>query len=204
MKVYTLRENYDRFIEEYEYDAYSIPFEGEEELGSNVMGISEVELPKIIYCTADFRFLPHKTDYPRVDFNAPVFSKKMLEVFLELGEIQFRSVPVIMVDDSYLDDPFKGDGTLKDVVNWIEYLLVQLTEYTNVFDYGKSEFDECIVFPGDVGVVHKLVLKEPKGGFPPIFKVEECEEYIFISFEAKKALEKAGVKGCEFEPVEVS
>ncbi|MDX8363389.1 imm11 family protein [Cytobacillus sp. IB215316] len=205
MEVYILDRNYyDRLIDEYEYDAYSDhPFEGESTFATDIMGPWEIELPKIIYCRADFRFI-HNTDYPCVDIcTDSVFSKKIFDVILNLSELNYRSVPVIMVDDTYPDDPLREDGTLKDEVKREEYVAVQLMDSVNAFDHDNSEYDNSHIFPGEVGNIHKLVLKEPEGGFPSIFRIKE-QGHMFVSSQAKEALVKAGIKGCEFKPVEVS
>lgn len=53
-------------------------------------------------------------------------------------------------------------------------------------------------------LVSKYVFKEPKDGFPPLFRVFEKPSSIFISEEAKKVLEANNIKGCIFEEVEVT
>jgi hypothetical protein len=49
-----------------------------------------------------------------------------------------------------------------------------------------------------------MKLKKPINGFPPLFRLDESRSKLFISEEAKRALELSDIKGCIFEPIEVS
>ncbi len=187
-----------------DYDAYCLPFKGNNLIGAHMMGINDFEKPERIYFVADFESIP-EYDFPSTDMTFPVMSKRMLKALLDVGNFRHQTIPVTMVDDSYLDDQFDSKGRLKpDVPYNDDYIAVQLKEYANVFDYKKSLYEKDLVFPDEVGIVHRLVLMEPPVGFTPIFRIKEVMKLLFINSEAKVFLEKMQIKGCIFEPVEVS
>lgn len=184
-------------------DAFCVKFEGDSVL-SGMIGTRNLELPEVLYFTADFGSIP-QYDYPLTDITAPVMSKRMLDVFKGISDFKHLSVPVMMLDYNYLDDQFDKAGNLKsDVPVNKDYMAVQLKEYTKAFDYENSKYEMDLAFPEDVGTIEKLVLKEPESGFPPLFRLEESKRHLIVNQEAREALEKNGIVGCVFEPVEVS
>lgn len=182
-----------------EKDAFHVPFDGSEGIGSDMLGISQVDLPSPVFFQAGFDTIP-RIDFPVTDLNVLVFSKRMLNTLLDVGPLNYHATPAVMFDYTYLGERFKSPGQLKDDVpaNY-DYSIIQLLEFTEAFDYDKSEYEEDDVFPDEVGIIKKLVLKEPDGGFPPIFKMKECMRYTFVTGKAKEALIKNGIQGCVFE-----
>ena len=58
--------------------------------------------------------------------------------------------------------------------------------------------------PSKPGHIEKIVLKASNHNVSPVFRISESPATLFISHQAKMALEKAGVIGCVFEKVEIS
>ena len=54
------------------------------------------------------------------------------------------------------------------------------------------------------GRITKLVLKEPKEGFPEIFRIREKASELFVLEIFKNKIEESSIKGCFFEEVEVA
>lgn len=160
----------------------------------------EISLPKTIYFQANLDLIP-RYDYPLTDLRIPILSKKMLSTLINVKEFEFRSTPIVMIDFRYLDYPFDSKEQLKsDVQRNYDYVAIQIMEYSDCFDYKNSVFE---MFLSRVSYISKLVLKCPIEGFPPVFILKECP-FIFVSKDAKEALEANGIKGCVFEPVEVT
>lgn len=184
-----------------EKDAFHLPFKNDNEFGADIISTRLFDLPEQIYLQANFKLIP-KYDYPLTSLMVPILSNRMIEV-INLGEVNTRLIPVVMISDTYFDELFDSDNKLKpEVPVNTEYKIVQIMTYLKAFDYKNSEYEEDFILP--VGHINKLVLKNPKNGFPPIFRIEEKASEIFVSQKTKEALEAADIKGCVFEPVETS
>lgn len=187
-----------------DYDAYCNDFKGKEMIGINMMRIKNFNPPAVLYFTADFSSIP-SSDFPFIDLSFPVFSVRMFEILKSVRDFEYNVIPVTMLDDSYLEGQFDKNGTLKSDVPYNDnYLAVQFKSFENVFDYKNAKYQPDLVFPDDVGVIEKLVLKSPKDGFKSIFKIKEAMEYVFVSERAKQVLEDNNIKGCAFEEVETT
>jgi hypothetical protein len=187
-----------------DYDAFCIPYEGNEFLGANLMGTRLFDFPTPIYFLTDFRFI-EDWDCIDNDRGIPIISSKLLKALNEVGQFNHRSIPICMISDSYLKDRFDPSGNLKEEVpSNPNFCTLHLLEYTKVFDYQLSTFDADPDDETEVEYIDELVLKGPKNGFPPIFRIEEDLTLLFVSEEAKLKIESVGIRGCLFEEVRVS
>lgn len=187
-----------------DHDAYCLPFKGKDLFGAYMMGISSFEAPERLYFLADFLTIP-TWDFIDIDLTFPVLSNRMLETLTALGKFIYFTIPVTMIDDAYLDNPFNENGELKSGVPISNnYIALQLQEYADAFDYEKSVYRFDVVFPEDVGLIEKMILKEPPTGFTPLFKIKEAPQYLFVSETGKNELERNEIRGCCFEEIECS
>lgn len=206
MKVYTL-EVQNNEIQDLDYDAYALDFEGLGYLGARLMIPREFSCPNPMCFLTDFRFIAD-WDYIDNDQAIPILSDRFVQVLQSIGEFNHRVLPITMIDDSYLEHQFDENSNLKSEVGRNSaFCALHLLEYTDVFDFENSDF-ELDDYDDDsepeVGYIDELVLKEPENGFPPIFRIKEDLTLLFVSEEAKQAIEKEGLVGCIFEEVEVS
>ncbi len=203
VKVYTLNHDYEHSGDP-ERDAFHISFNGDDMISSFLLNPKYEELPDVIYFQANFNLIP-EYDYPLTDLNIPVFSRRMMDIILGIGGCKFKEVSVVMIDDTYFKDKFNSKGELlPEVPVEKEYLTFQLQERLEVFDYERSVYKMLKSQPDKPGIIKKMVLKEPSIGFPPLFRIKEKASVLFVSKEAKEALEAENIKGCVFEPVESS
>lgn len=170
----------------------------------NLLHVVKVQMPaELVFIGFDDLF--EYTDYPYLQNIRlwPVISIKMLDVLLSLSSFSYQAVPVIFekVDSLLLtsEEKIKAPPFLNH-----EFIILQLLEYLNAFDRDKSvytiEYDENLAGePVEFINIDKLVLKEPLNGFPSIFRVKEDKTSLYVSAEAKEALEKTGIKGLDFE-----
>lgn len=187
-----------------DYDAYCLPFKGKDIFGAHMMGINDFDYPDMIYFQADFLSIPFY-DFVSIDLTFHVMSKNMLEILTSIKGFKYTTIPVTMIDDSFLGNPFEKEGKLKpEVPINTNYGAIQLKEFSNVFDYQSSIYKADLVFPEEIGQIEKLVLKNPNFGFLPLFKIKEAPQHLFVSDEAKIELERKKIQGCLFEEVEVS
>jgi hypothetical protein len=157
----------------------------------------------------------HQTDYLYTDDSdlKPIISKRMLYVLRSVGEFPHKVISTRIYDYGFQDqgrNNHKGCTTpLAGEFNE-DYVSLQLLEHIDGISYDHSEFDlnpdpdnllPDLVLPSDI---LKLVLKEPVGGFPPIFRLDRAGKNVllFVSPAAKEALEEAGIKGLDFFPKE--
>jgi hypothetical protein len=153
-------------------------------------------------------FIPHlefdatfealaKTDYPDNSEQFSILSKRMLEILLSIRDFPHQTFPVIMVNrGTDLDGhPTNPDGTEENH----DYVLLHLTEHIDSFDWEQSEYEMNPKVANHADRLSKLVLKEPKDGYPPIFRMSPISDDVFISAEAREALEVAGIKGLKFQ-----
>ncbi|NMM50767.1 Imm43 family immunity protein [Marinigracilibium pacificum] len=200
-KVYKLNWGFNHSGDS-EKDAFHIPFKNNMEFSADMMSVREFELPERLYLQANFRIIEN-IDYPLTDLNIQIISKRILDIINELGGIKHRQVPITMIDDTFLDELFDKQGELKpNVPTNNDFVGIQLMEYTDVFDYDKSEYEEDFILP--VGHISKLILKKPKYGFPPIFKLKECSSEVFISEQTYNRMKNENIRGFDFEEIEVS
>jgi hypothetical protein len=229
-KFYKLNHNFDRFRdhedEAYE-DGYLEKFEGYNDLENAFFhcvtmalcgekGIAEYEpteegiwsvlkaqIPKEIKFTVDREWLS-MTDFPRLEDAHfwPIMSRNMVEVLLSIGDFPHQIIPVTFKD--YLGITIECD-----------YVILQLNKLSHLLDMDKSVYalEKTVLDPTKFMVrdIEKLVLKEPENGFPPMFRIKWSKVDLFVSAEAKTALEAEGVKGLSFsriasglEPMEAS
>lgn len=181
-------------------DITHIKFPGSQDLGSKMMGVKDTELPNILYFQANFRVIP-RIDYPIPDLSLFIVSGRMLDALKECGFFEYRSIPIVLIDDTYFGKIFNDNNELNTgfKIN-TDYLAIQLMRYTDAFDYEKSEYKSSRAFPDEVGVIKKLALKESEN-YPPVFKIKEKPSRIFITEQTKNNLVSRGIQGCEFKLV---
>jgi hypothetical protein len=227
-KFYELDCNFDRFGENEAFeDGYLEKFEGYDGLEYAFMGCASItlggdkgiaereptaegiwsvlkaQMPKEIKFTAEREYLS-MTDFPNLEDAHfwPIMSRKMVEILLSVRNFPHQIIPVTFRD--HLGIPIECD-----------YVILHLTQLLDLLDLDKSVYslDQSILDPSKLLVsdIQKIVLKEPKKGFPPIFRVKHAKLHLFVSTEAKTALEAAGIKGLSFsriaprlEPLEAS
>jgi hypothetical protein len=144
------------------------------------------------------------TDYPYIPEvrNWPIISRRMLDVLLSVGDFPHQVIPVVFKS---VDHPEYSDATrrAKTLIRNHDYIILHLLELSDVFDMERSEYntERGVADPERILLtdVHNVVLKEPEGGFPPIFRVKEYSLRWYVSAKAKQALEDAGIQGLDFD-----
>jgi hypothetical protein len=143
---------------------------------------------------------------PQLDFlrgspDWPIMSKRMLYVLHSMGDFPHKTIPMRIFDYSLEDkvsDYLNQENLPPEVCNQ-DYVVLQLLEATDAIDTQLSEYEQFnpsdIIPPG----ITRLILREPVGGFPPIFRLaKKFSTHIYVSPQAKQALEDADIRGLEF------
>jgi hypothetical protein len=152
-----------------------------------------------------FDDLFHYTDYPYFSGTEfwPIISKKMLTTLLSARDFSHQVIPVFI---KHVDTfSHTEEGNTPSIHNY-DFVILQLLEHLDCLDRDNSEYTST-PYKSNPSInrltIHKMVLKEPKNGFPPIFRVKESEISLYVSAEAKEALEKAGIQGLDFSSCDI-
>ena len=181
-RAFELRRNLDHIRANQDFDIWQV-FEDREEIFYDLFWRLEPfdELP------------PHRfegkiekrlswLDYPRVDLGYPIVSKKMVDTLLSVKQFNHEVKPLTIYD-------WKSKKTTDN------FVFLHLLEWKDIVDR-----KNCICYP-ETGRIKKYALKEPRGGYPPLFQVVGNEPTWYVSEEAKEALEEANIKGLRFVPL---
>ncbi|GLR20212.1 hypothetical protein [Portibacter lacus] len=200
-KVYRLEWDYDHSGDS-ERDAFHYPFDGCKSLESDLLTGKPVMVEGEIIFQANFNVID-QIDFPLTDMRILIMSKSMLESIEGISSFKYHTIPVKMIDDTYLGSRFDSNGILKDDVPIIDkFRIVQILEFSELIDDEASHFKESKAIPG-FKRYSKIVVQEPKEGFPSIFKLKNNTSKTYVPEETKLTLEAAEIKGCIFEDVEV-
>ena len=122
-------------------------------------------------------------DYPRANPRYPIVSKNLADTLSEVRKFHYEACTLVIHDWK-----IKKETTDR-------FILLHLLEQLDILDEEKTEFYEAS------GRVRNAVLKEPKEGYPPLFRVKGAGLTWYTSKEAKEALENSEMKGVEFIPL---
>jgi hypothetical protein len=147
----------------------------------------------------------HQTDYLYTNDSdlKPIISKRMLYVLRSVGEFPHKVISTRIYDygfqaqgrNNYEGNTIPPAGEFNE-----DYVSLQLLEHVDGIDYEQTEFRPSVnpaILPPRIT---NLILQEPVGGFPPVFRLNRAGEniFLFVSPAAKEALEEAGIKGLSF------
>jgi hypothetical protein len=155
------------------------------------------ELPERIEFQGIFEFID-RTDYPYNDADWPIMSKRMLEVLHSVGNFAHNAYPIVITNAE------EGEEREYDSERY-DYVAIQLLEALDIFDWENSIYQRDPESPNFLSDddIEKIILKKPESGFPPLFTVVgPFMRVLYLSAEARQALDAAGIKGINYRPSE--
>jgi hypothetical protein len=166
-------------------------------IGYDTEGIELFEHPTPVIFQGYLDFVKY-IDYPVCSNNWHVMSRRMYEILISVGDFPHRVIPVAVVDWTIQKkDWFDSNGELRKEICLWNYLVVQTTEYLDIFDYEKSTYRKDS--DGWIDKISKYVFKTSEEDcLPPIFKIKEEDLSLFVSAEARSALRKNRISGTRF------
>jgi hypothetical protein len=195
-RVYILNPSFEHLGHE-EYDATLVPFEGSDDVAGWIH-TRQIQTPEPIYFLANFDTL-ERTEYPVTTGAWPIFSSRMVSILERVGEFPHRRVPVRFVDRRAVPPgSHPAEVALPAEARIDDYVLIQLLEHLDAFDWEKSEYETDPWGVDEIRLATRVVLKEPAGGFPPLFRLSAKSTYPLVSQAAREALEAEGVVGLHF------
>jgi hypothetical protein len=201
VKAHCLMHETETMNKDLGYHAQVAPFEGYEEVSISMNKPSEiVEFPNPV----EFQGLlstVRQTDYPVIQEDWPVMSKRMVEVLESVGSFPHRVLPTRILDGDIGQSLAEGNrrfdeqGNFKPEFYSDDYVLLQLTERLDAMDLERSVYDHYNHKVNIVTGVDKFVFKDIGRDYPPIFRPLHCPARLFISEAAKQAFEASGIRG---------
>jgi hypothetical protein len=142
-------------------------------------------------------------DYPYMDVAWPIMSKRMLDTLLLIGDFRYRAYPILMVDCEQIYNKALSRNA-NSGLEFHNFAAVHILEDLDIFDWENSVYERSIKKPNSLRSFDKIVLKEPTQGFPPLFRIATVplRTDLFVSAEARLALEVANIKGVIFRYLE--
>jgi hypothetical protein len=173
-----------------------VPFEGHDHIFGWV-GTEYRQVPNPVLFEANFQ-ATRQSDFPCNDVHWPIMSPRMLAVLTGLGQFPHRLIPVRLVDRSAsASRRYLADGSLPPEVIDDRFSAIQLTEHLDVVDWDRSTFTRLRTNPKGAWF-DNLVLRQPAGGLPPLFRIAADASMLLVSAKARRALEEAGIVGISF------
>jgi hypothetical protein len=200
-RVYRLKWNIDHLIDNAEVDGWlresAFP---NAPSNSAFWEVEELNLPNpVIFDVIGDVF--EIIDYPYLDVGWPIMSERMLSTLLSVGNFRHRAYPLRMIDCESVD--YAEDGSpIRSGIEYNNFFAVHLLEDLDVLDLEHSIYERSIRNPDVLKNIQKVCFKEPPTGFPPLFRAVYRETYLYVSAEARVALEAAGIRGVDFVQVE--
>lgn len=201
--VWTLRAN-SRHLAEFdlESDLTLVPFAGDE-LASGLQGTRPFPPPPEVLFEGHFPALDI-TDVPVSKPAWPILSRRVLDTLATAGPLpSHRTIPLRIIDDRV--PPVQRKDASRAFIPGVtrgDFLALHLLEHAHVFDYDCSEYKRHPLTPEKVSLVRKLVLKPFPGPTPAIFRLAARPTVLFVSDDARRALEAMGIRGASFAPAE--
>jgi hypothetical protein len=196
------RSNYLRSGEGYDIQAFSF---------DKVMEVRRAEENKVLdllaltffyKCHDDDRYIK-KLDSLQALEGCPIFSQRMIDVILSVRDFEYRKYPIAIIESRH-HNPYEDVDKYKKLSLRDDLFIFQPLVYLDVFDWERSDFDQD-EYDKDLNVptyIREFVLKEPNGGFPPLFRLLPLQSMnLFISREAREELRNAEIVGPSFTPL---
>jgi hypothetical protein len=133
-----------------------------------------------------------------------IYSKRMINALQSVKNFKYQTYPIAVLEEKdqggNYNHPYEHPEEFKKTSIRDDLFLFQTLEFLDVFDWEKSDYrqGELSKEVGSPGNVNEYVLKEPVGGFPPLFRLPYAPVTLFISVEAREALKQAGIAGPAF------
>jgi len=181
-------------------DASLVLFDGWEEV-LGWQGTAPVTVPDQVLFEANFD-VTRDSDFPCNDRNWPLMSPRMLEILCGVGNFPHRRYPVRLIDRSVpVEERYLSNGIFKPEVIDDRFVAVQLLDHLDIVNWDDSLFQRTTIGSFEAVSFEKLVLLEPSGGLPPLFRISADTSHRIASAEARSALEAADIRGIAFEPL---
>jgi hypothetical protein len=138
-----------------------------------------------------------KTDFPRNILGVSLVSKQMLDVFCSVGDFPHTVIPtrIFSYELEYETEEYLEQQILDPELCNENFVALNLGEHFDFVDRERTTYK--VAYDGSPKI-DELFLREPPGGFPPMFRVKGKAIYLFVSPDAKESLDMAGIKSIDY------
>jgi hypothetical protein len=196
-QVYRLDWNIDHIIDGAEVDGWLRKFPNAPEESTFELMKEDLNLPNPVEFDA-IGDVFETIDYPYTDVRWPIMSQRMLNTLLSVVNFRHRAYPLKMIDCQVIGHNKKDNSSVISGIEYDNFFAVQVLEDLDVLDLENSIYERSTRNPDVLINIKKTVFKEPTTGFPPLFRAVHRETYLYVSAEARTALEAAGIRGVDF------
>jgi hypothetical protein len=195
MKVYRLKADLSH-VDDTGTDCAHYPPQPIVGLDTAILRAKPFDCPSSLFFDANFDVLG-KIDLLVNDLAWPIISRRLYKTLLSCGDFAHRTLPVLLGDQSFLEERYDHQGRLNPniPVNH-DYLALHVQELPDLFDRQRSEFTIHPVFPDKVGMIKELILKD-QAEYPPIFRLVERPTMLLINELVYEILSQGGFGGLE-------
>ena len=135
------------------------------------------------------------TNIARVDATISIFSNELINAICSVGDPAWTLVPARFYDENNGKEVCSG-----------RFSAVFFEYFEDYLDYDESDYDliDWSIYPQDkvtdrmrkkVGVIRKMVLREPDSGFPPCFRLLASSTRLYVSESAYNAIVNSAIEG---------
>jgi hypothetical protein len=196
------------------YDAVLVEFEGFEDARFFRPDIDYQQregVPQIIEFTGKLENVVMLDHIDTSPMGFLLISQRMVRVLESVKSFPRRLIPTVIYSERIKHlvlDPVTGRRTWYQVeepsLRNDDFVILQVLSRVDCLDRDATRVDGVPFSQSDEkylgrGIAEHLALREPEGGFPPVFFVPELVFYCF-SEEAKRACDDAGLKGLRWRP----
>jgi hypothetical protein len=212
--VYLLHKNINRLSYMERGDAFDLKAfsfaKGSEIRDSHLPKKLDLPSPTFFYEYSKRKFITELDALYSIETSC-IYSERMIEVLKSVRNFSFQEYPIAILGeiaikfqdnpDAYkMPDPYSDPDKYKKQSIRDDMSIFQTTEVLDVFDWEKSvykqyDYDKEANIPSSI---REFVLKEPPGGYPPLFRLPFKTSNLFVSAEARMALKLTGIKGLAF------
>lgn len=213
--IYELNADTSHIEKEGVFDATIVQFDGFERAMFSDPDIDYHQLcgaPPVMEFLGDLKNLAWLDHVFTSPLNLLLVSKRMMRVLESVRPFAHRAIPTVIYSNKIKKLVTEGyprrrtsyqvqDPALRND----DFVILQLAERLDCLDHERTQVDGVSfresgeAYLGLDNAQH-FELREPAGGFPPVFSVPELVSYCF-SEEAKQACDQAGLKGLWWRPL---
>ena len=198
-EVYLLEWDYSE-VEDDEFFVRLLEFPGHQDI-VRLARTTYYELPERIFFAGNIQKL-ETLDFPYNNVSWPLMSSAMLGTLKSIKDFAHREIPVMILSEKFANlDSFPKDRELNSEFALERFAAIQLLDHIDSFDWENSVYVRSELVPNMVDYISKLVLKPVHTGLPPIFRLSAYPTLLFVSSEARVALEKAKIRGVLFTEI---
>jgi len=152
-----------------------------------------VRSPDGVRFDTNIELLELTPDYPNNTVNWPLMTRRMFDVLQSVRPFACHEIPVTLVDDTIdVDIRYDARGRPLPQYSKTDYLAVQLSNHGDYLDMERSRYRSYEKTPPRI---YEYVFSIPPEGLPPLFRLSISPVGLYISAEARAALEQAGIRG---------